>query len=115
MLHVMLKLCGGMQSFMKTGKTQHQSKFVAIDTTSHKSTVSLCYTGTDGRAQEAKILTTRTDCQSNHDPKHEEFWEKVELPGVPTTLSCVDTTAYRRGLLQTREVYKADRPRLIAS
>ena len=35
--------------------------------------------GTEARAQESKILTTRTDHQSKYDPSHEVFWEKVKL------------------------------------
>ena len=35
----------------------------------------------EARVQEAKILTTRTDHKSKYDPKQEEFWEMVKLPG----------------------------------
>ena len=35
---------------------------------------------TEARAQEAKILTTRTDHQPKNDPKHKNFWEKAKLP-----------------------------------
>ena len=90
MLCVMLRLWCGMQSFIHEGVDgqDRASTVRRIRTSPWRLTPRVTraqfrgvHRVTEARAQEAKILTTRTDHQSKYDPMHEEFWEKVRLPG----------------------------------